>query len=270
MKVAVILSTYNWPEALNACLLALSKQSLAPDQIIVGDDGSGSATADVIKYWKSRLPLTHKWQEDKGFRAARVRNLCLSAVDADYVICIDSDMVVHKEFVKDHVQFAKKGTFVQGSRVLLGEPYSRKLMSEEERWEWNSNEIKKVAIGNRENLHRSILLSSLIGRKEKLSYANTRTCNMAFWMNDLRKVNGFDNSYVGWGREDSDLTLRLVKAGVKRRKLKFSALALHLYHQEESRASLPENEELIQLAIDNKGYRCANGLKELCSIPIKP
>ena len=77
MKVAVIISTYNWPEALNLCLASLAKQSRVPDQVVIGDDGSSDATKAVIEAWRDQLNIIHEWQEDLGFRLARSRNISL-------------------------------------------------------------------------------------------------------------------------------------------------------------------------------------------------
>ncbi|MFD2159516.1 glycosyltransferase family 2 protein [Rubritalea tangerina] len=263
MKVAVIISTYNWPEALNLCLASLAQQNHKPDEVIIGDDGSRADTKEVIDRWRSKLTIYHEWQEDSGFRLARSRNLTLRKVTAEYVICIDGDMVLHPDFVSDHLSFAKKGSFVQGSRVLLNDDFSKQIMSSSQPWRWNTKLIEGGVLGNRNNLIRKPLLTRLIGLQAKESAKNTRTCNMAFWREDLYAVNGFDNRYEGWGREDSDLAWRLVNYGVKRRKLKFSAVALHIYHPEVSRASLPENDKMLQRVLDDKSYyRCESGIEE--------
>jgi len=262
MKITIILCTYNWPEALNACLHAISKQSIKPDQVIIGDDGSGTDTKKVIDNWKQFLPIIHHWQEDKDFRAARARNKCLKSVTSEYVLCIDSDIVIHKDFVKDHLKFAQLNTFVQGTRVLLNKEYSNKVMNLGKDWKWNTSEIKAGTLGNAKNLIRSRLLCWCTGLYKKSTFKNTRTCNIAFWMEDLKAVNGFDNRYEGWGREDSDLTARLVKYGLKKRKLKFSAIALHLYHKEESRKSLKKNDERIKRTIEGEEFYCTDGIIE--------
>lgn len=48
MKVTLIISTYNRPEALKLCLLSAFRQKLLPDEIIIGDDGSSSETKLMI------------------------------------------------------------------------------------------------------------------------------------------------------------------------------------------------------------------------------
>ena len=62
-----------------------------------------------------------------------------------------------------------------------------------------------------------------------------RSCKMGFWLADAVRVNGFDERFVGWGREDSDFVARLVNAGVQRRKLKFGGIVCHLCHSERAR-----------------------------------
>ena len=39
-------------------------------------------------------------------------------------------MVLHKDFVKDDVHFDKKGSFVTGSRVLIREGLTQKMLAE--------------------------------------------------------------------------------------------------------------------------------------------
>lgn len=263
MKVAVIITTYNWPGALNLCLSSLLNQSHPPSQVIICDDGSKSFTKDLIDSWRQKLPILHEWQNDFGFRASRCRNLGLRKVTCTYVVCIDGDMVLDHHFIADHVAFAKKGYFVQGSRVLLNDEFSKKSIKEGHEWRWNNKSITNGTLGNRKNLIRKPWLTKLLGCFSHRSAKNTRTCNMAFWKDDLFMVNGFDNRYEGWGREDSDLAWRLINFGLKRRKIKFSAVALHLFHPEVSRQSLPENDAMLKKVFDNKNYfRCKNGIEE--------
>ena len=134
MKTALIITTYNWPEALNLSLSSIAQQSVIPNQVVIADDGSDEQTKAIIDRWRESLPIIHEWQNDAGFRAARSRNTALRKVDSEYVICIDGDMVLHPEFVADHINFSKSDTFVQGSRVLLNDTLSQKLMAIPREW----------------------------------------------------------------------------------------------------------------------------------------
>src|SRR5690606_5625206 len=106
--------------ALGRVLDSIAGQTRLPDEVIVADDGSGPDTAALLKARAARFPTAsrHVWQEDQGFRAGRARNLAIAASRGDYLLLIDGDMVLHPEFVADHLRFATPGRFVQGSRVL--------------------------------------------------------------------------------------------------------------------------------------------------------
>jgi hypothetical protein len=116
-------------------------------------------------------------------------------------------------------------------------------------------------IYNRKNAVRSRFLAKLIrGASDPLK--GVRSCNMAFWREDAYRVNGFNEDFVGWGREDSEFAVRLDNAGIKRKNLKHQALVFHLDHSENSRESLPRNDFLLQTAIQSKSIRCENGLSK--------
>ena len=75
--ISVIIATYNWPEALHLVLCALNNQTDSNFEVIIVDDGSTEDTKAMIELFKAQanFPITHLWQEDIGFRAARARNL---------------------------------------------------------------------------------------------------------------------------------------------------------------------------------------------------
>lgn len=100
MKVSLIITTYNWIEALNVTLQSAMQQSILPNEIIIADDGSGQETMDFIKEWqkKSKIPIIHSWQEDKGFRAASSRNKGIAKAKYEYIIMVDGDLHLHKNF----------------------------------------------------------------------------------------------------------------------------------------------------------------------------
>lgn len=85
-------------------------------------------------------------------------------------------------------------------------------------------------------------------------------CNMAFWRNDLIRVNGYDESFCGWGREDSELAIRLDNSGVRQRCMKFRGVVFHLHHGKCERNSLSANEERYQQTIREHRTRCETGL----------
>ncbi len=260
MKVSVVITTYNWPEALNITLSSLQKQTVLPNEIIIADDGSGKATEDLIQDWqqKSKIPIVHSWQEDDGFRLAKSRNKAIAKTKGDYIIMVDGDLFLHKNFIKSHKDKANKNQFCVGTRVLLNDIISKKIINDV-REASKLSFFSKDLLRNRKNILYLKLLSTIFSFKTK-SYHKVRGANMAFWREDLLKVNGFNEDFVGWGREDTEIVVRLLNAGITRKNIKFCANVLHIYHKENSRKMLPENDKILQNTIDAKLTRCNNGI----------
>jgi len=257
MKCSLVITTYNWPEALELVLLSALRQTSLPDEIIIADDGSKSDTAELIQKYiqKSPIPIVHAWQEDRDFRAAKSRNLAISKSCGDFIILTDGDMILHKAFIADHKNFAKRGFFTQGTRVLLGKRLSERLLkSKNLDFTFFTTDIK-----NRKNAIHSHFLSSVFSRVTKKTHG-IKTCNMSFFRDDFTSVNGFNEDFTGWGREDSEFAIRLLNKGIKRQDLRFRAIAYHIWHNENSRKSLKRNDLILQRAIDENLTYCKNGI----------
>lgn len=257
MTCSLVVTTYNWKEALELVLLSALKQSVLPDEIIVADDGSRDDTKELIESFakNSKIPLLHSWQEDDGFRAAQSRNRAIAKSSCEYIVLIDGDMILHPDFIKDHKRFAKKGYFMQGGRVLLGEERSKELLASKELL---VSPFDKD-ITNRKNAIQCDFLSNLFSLKsEKLS--GIKTCNLAIYKSDCYKVNGFNDDFVGWGREDSEFIVRIFNAGIKRQNIKFNAIAYHIWHNENSRESLESNDKILENSIEQSLSFCENGI----------
>ncbi|MBU1987004.1 MAG: glycosyltransferase family 2 protein, partial [Proteobacteria bacterium] len=201
MRTSLIITTYNWKEALELSLLSVFKQSHFPNEIIIADDGSDNATRETVERLAkdSPVPLIHSWQQNKGFRLARSRNKAIAKSTGDYLILIDGDIVLEQHFIEDHILAAQTGFFVQGSRVLLNEKATQQALQQKE----ISICLCAPGIENRKNCLRSGLLSRLCSFSSK-KLTGIKTCNFAFWKENAEAVNGFNEEFLGWGREDSE------------------------------------------------------------------
>ena len=119
--ISVIVSTYNREDALDVVLRALARQSDRHFEIVVADDGSGPATARVVREWAARevVPIKHVWHEDRGFRLAEIRNRGIRASAGAYIVFLDGDCIARRDFVAMHRRLAEPAWFVTGTRVLL-------------------------------------------------------------------------------------------------------------------------------------------------------
>ncbi len=65
-KSTLIISTYNWHQALELVLLSIKNQVILPSEVIVADDGSAYETKQMIENYQKDfpVPLIHVWHED--------------------------------------------------------------------------------------------------------------------------------------------------------------------------------------------------------------
>jgi len=267
--ISIVVSTYERPDALGAVLRGLSRQDDRGFEVIVADDGSGPATAAVIAQWQSRLaaPLSHARHEHSGFRAAEIRNRAIAASKGGYCVFLDGDCVPRADFVARHRRLAEPGWFVAGNRILLSEPLTRAVLAENlepECWDFAA-----VLRRRREGINRIAPALHLplgpLRKAEPRRWEGARTCNLAVARRDLDRVDGFDASFNGWGLEDSDLAIRLIHAGVRRKDGMFATGVLHLWHPEADRSMLAENEQRLARVIENRGVRATAGMSSLCN-----
>ncbi|GGG00814.1 MULTISPECIES: glycosyltransferase family 2 protein [Cysteiniphilum] len=254
--ISVIVSTYNWPEALKLVLTALNNQTDSNFEVIIVDDGSTSATKEMIEQFKAvaRFPLKHLWQEDKGFRAARARNLGIKNTSGDYIIFLDGDCVPNMHFVENHRKIAETNYFIVGHRIILSESYTQKVLQQQlPLWKKNAFEwIFNALCNNSNKLLPKLYIPFLNRYKKPNKWQGAKTCNLAFWKNDLLAIKGFDESFEGWGFEDSDLVIRILNHGKRRKSGKFATEVFHLWHKEADRSNEIDNMSLLSNLIHSK------------------
>lgn len=264
MKTALLISTYNWPKALNVVLRSLVQQITFPDEVIVADDGSGEATRILLDEYKEKIPvpLRHVWQEDVGFRKSAILNKAIAATAADYIIQIDGDCIMNRYFVQDHRDLAEENVYVFGSRVNIKPEYVPLVLEvEKTHYSFSAKEIK-----NKTRNLRIVLLRNNFEKQDRFS-GKTRGCNISYWRKDFIAVNGYDETIEGWGREDSEFVLRLLNNGVNGKRLRYGGIVYHIYHPEKSKDKLAENHQIQERTILEKRTWCSNGVDKYLASP---
>jgi len=246
IALSVIVTTYNWPEALARVLYALEAQTHKSFELVIADDGSRDATKALINQWqaKASFPIHHVWQEDKGFRAAKIRNKSVAKAKGDYLIFIDGDCVLPKNFIKNHAQLAEQGFFVVGNRILLSQDYTNQVMAQQlPIHQYTCLQWRALAKQKHCNRWWPVCRFPLgfLRKLFKKSWKSAKTCNLGVWKQDFLNNQGFNEQFEGWGYEDSDLVIRLIRAKVFRKSGRFSASVFHLWHPENTRAQSQEN-----------------------------
>lgn len=261
-KTSLLISTYNWPRALELCLKSVFYQVYMPDEILIADDGSTEETKELIDSYRPliNVPIKHIWHEDQGFRKTLILNEAIRQSSHDYIIQTDGDIILHPNFIMDHLSNSRSGFFVRGSRALISPKKTARLIeAKNNHIGWNDKGIE-----NKFNAFRDSWLSSVFTLfNNKYSIEGVKGCNFSFWKKDFINVNGFNNDFVGWGREDSELAVRLINSGIFKIHLKFKAICFHLHHEIFSRERDEKNLQMLAEAMRDKIKYAPNGYTQV-------
>jgi GT2 family glycosyltransferase len=266
--ISVIVTTYLRDDALDAALRALAHQSDPNFEIVIAEDGSNPSTAGVVERWASRLavPIKHVRQQHDGFRGAEIRNRGIRASAGKLCIFLDGDCMARADFVAAHRRLAVPGWFVTGNRILLSREFTEAVLGEglavetwgfarlaRERWRGRLNRLLPA-------LH---LPLGPLRKFRRTSWVNAQTCNLAVARSDLDRIDGFDGAYTGWGLEDSDLVVRLIHAGARRKDGRFATGVLHLWHPQSDRSKFAANRATLDAVIGGDQVRASRGMSLL-------
>ncbi len=235
MKTSILITVYNRPEALKSVLFSLARNTAHVDEVVVSDDGSCEESVNRMKAFFSEFPFPIQYvrQEDKGFRLAAARNNAIRNSTGDYLVFLDSDILILPDAIDVHLRHAGKGLFLAANRAFLNGELSRKAMEHsldsgllEELWQCSDrSHLCRV--------HRQFIRNQWL-RKIRLASRHKPKilgCHFSLFREDVNRINGFDEQYVGWGLEDDDFSMRLYQSGVKGQSLILKARALHLWHE---------------------------------------
>jgi GT2 family glycosyltransferase len=206
---------------------------------------------------RAACPVRHLRQPHEGFRAGRIRNAAIAATGCDYVVLLDGDMVIHPDFLAEHLAYARPGHYSQGVRILLDDTATRRLLPV-------AAPLPRplapgLGLARRIYALHAPRLTPLLARAANRVVA-VKACNQGFWRADLLRANGFDEAMTGWGAEDKELCARLENAGVQRQTLVFAAIAWHLAHEPAPRAQAEANRQRWRTTVAERRTRCTAGI----------
>ncbi len=269
-KASIILSTYQWPEALAAVLSGLVTQSEKAFEVQLADDGSDERTKEVVESYRRRVPfpIHHFWQENKGFRKSRILNEAIKGAKGETLIFLDGDCVPHREYVAQHLALQERGHYVAGRRVDLSREFTETMTPAQ----IEGGALNGVGCGIfdlwldslRKNgskpFHRAYLVKTPWIRRlcglDKVT--DMKGCNFSVSRQDMLAIDGFDQSFEGYGREDTDVELRLQNLGLRIKSAKNLCLQFHLWH--EPRAFTPANDVLLDEVKSSRRVKALRGL----------
>jgi len=259
MTLTLVVNTFNQPEYLRRVLRAISNQTAPPAELVLADDGSDDETREVFEDWAAgqAYPCASVWQERAGFRRARILNLAIAKAAGDYLVFLDGDTIPHPQFLADHRGLAQPAVFIQGHRALI----EQKAATYFGLGTFGGDRNRALRQAQLRGLQHAFRWPWPLCRHRD-DLRGIRGCNLAIWRADLIKVNGYNEAFIGWGREDSELAVRLMNAGARRLDVRGRALCYHLWHPPASRAYLEANDHLLDEALARKSKWCEKGLSE--------
>ena len=269
MRVAVVLSTYNQPAALEKVLWGYSVQTHRAFEVVVADDGSTAETADLLERLRGAtgMSLHHVWHEDAGFRKCEILNRAIVATSCEYLVFSDGDCVPRADFVAVHVRHAAPNRFLSGGYLKLPASVSERITREaitegqafrlgwlrSQGWRPGRRALRLLPDGP------AALLDALTPTRASWNGHNASVAREA-----LLRVNGYDME-MGYGGEDRALGERLQNLGLRGVQIRYRAPCLHLHHARPyvDRAVVQENRRLREAIRREHRVRATRGIDEL-------
>lgn len=239
-SLSLIVSSYNQPNALALVFEGLLTQTAPIDELLIADDGSEPDTQELVDAFAARapFPVVFTTQEDRGFRKPRALNNAIRAASGGDLLFLDGDCIPPPRWAEHHANALARGAdFSTAGYVLMDLARTRSVSAAEiaaGRIDERCSESERRKF---RKIHRRQLLYRLLGQRKR---PKIRGGNWAATRDSLHAVNGFDERFDGFGKEDSDIRNRLRNAGFKGRSLWDHAWVFHCAHELDPRRNRPE------------------------------
>lgn len=237
-------------------------------EVCIADDGSGPEVRTFVDSFshRSSFPMKYTFQPDEGYRRAKAINQAVRKSSSDYLIFADADCIPHRDFVRAHHEYREARAVLCGRRVHLGSALSARVSRQ------------YILKGRLDRLTPIRLASALLGRGDHWDEGFTlRNRILHAWINSKRpsilgsnfslerslfeEVNGFNEDFVEYGGEDTELQYRLRMAGAQLRWVRHRAIQYHVFHP--SRSSSRLNLAVLEQTQALGRVACNNGLRRI-------
>lgn len=269
MKVSVIFSTYNSPVWLEKVLWGFFCQTNLSFEIVIADDGSTVETTDLIRKMRSNAPIEikHVWQCDDGFQKCRILNKAIVESSGDYLIFTDGDCIPRTDFVEQHVRRSQYGVYLSGGYFKLPMSVSQAVTKEDV----SAQRVFDARWLKDQGLPYSVKTLKLLAKHPWSELLNIISPARATWNGHnaschkdlILAVNGFDER-MQYGGEDREFGERLLNYGVRAKRIRYSAVCVHLEHRRGyvTEEMLRLNLEIRKCTRRNNTVRAALGIDQ--------
>lgn len=173
--VTIGLCVKNRENLVGDAIRSIAAQNFEQEQMetIVVDDGSTDRTLEVVHTELARLKLNAKVIIQEWMGLGPSRNVVLRGSKSKYIIWLDSDMILSKDFVSSQVNFMEKNPNVAVAKGSYG-MYSASAVSVLENLEFittNSSRMRQIdpnALGTGGSIYRTAALKAIGGFNDKI------------------------------------------------------------------------------------------------------
>lgn len=267
-KISVIVTVYNRMEYLRNLLICLMNQTTQVDELIIADDGSKENVTNFINDLipQCNFKIKHVYQEDRGFRKSKSYNNAVRASEGDILVFLDQDCIFSPNLIESVIKNIDKNCFIPLKVIWSSEEEKDKIQSLIE----GGSSYKNIATIIENNKIKKLYKSHKLAKMKNLKYMmglkdrGTNIVGAAFIFNkeDYIKINGFDEEYTNWGKEDDDISWRAYKSGLKSKLLYLEEPIIHMYHYSDPTKGGDMNEGLFKkkkILLNKDNFRCKYG-----------
>ena len=193
MKYSFIIPVYNRPDEVDELLASLTRQTIRGCEAIVVEDGSAIPCRDVCDKYASQLDLHYYAKPNSG--PGQSRNYGVERATGDYVIVLDSDVVLPDGYLKavdDELQRESADAFGGPDCAHPSFTPTQKAISY--------------------SMTSFFTTGGIRGGKKKLDKFYPRSFNMGLRRDVYMQLGGFSKMRFG---EDIDFSIRIFKAGCR-------------------------------------------------------
>jgi glycosyltransferase involved in cell wall biosynthesis len=197
-------------------------QTVAPDEIVIATNIKNQETVELLKSYSktSFIPIHLSGHEDE-INHIEPCNFTIGIAACEYLIFIDGNGVLHKNFVHDHLKFAKKGYYISGANVLIdsdmGDKALERSLKSNHNFFWNK-------IG-------SLVKNSILGLNPLKPVSIEQKgvfANISFYKDELSNINDTLSGVFDFEKMKADLLKKMKYSKLSKRKLHFSGIHYQL------------------------------------------
>lgn len=267
MEVSVIVPVYNRIENLKYLIYCLKKQSYPINELIISDDGS---SVDVVSFLKEEVKgcnfkIKYVWQTDLGFRKTRALNNAVKETKSDILLFLDQDIIFPFNLVEKILKVIRKDYFIPFKVYYMSEDEKNNFIKENKEcnFEYNSLKLDEKQI---KKIKKKVFNSRIKNLKYSLGLKDRGT-NLtggayAIYKENYIRVNGYDEEYRSWGKEDDDFAWRVYKSGGKSKIINLDYPIIHLWHYTDPTKGGDMNQKLFlekKNKLNKNNFRCKYG-----------